>query len=139
MRLILGQDEIIAEYVGHGLKRKFTPPFVAMGWVREYGDQWRLVAGAVFNDFNGTNLEISIYGPGALTRQTIRQCFRYVFVQCSCSRLTARTERGNVVMRRLLPKLGFVFEGEMKHYYGPTKKQNALVFRLDRRHAERWL
>src|ERR1700730_7805270 len=117
MRLIIGQDEIISAFVGFGLKRRFTPPYVAMGWVKETDGNWRLVGGAVFNDFNGSNIEVSIFGSESVTRQSISQVFRYVFVQCKCLRLTARTERSNVHMQDILARLGFVIEGELKHYW----------------------
>jgi RimJ/RimL family protein N-acetyltransferase len=137
LRLILGQDEIIAEFVGFGLKRKFTPPYVAMGWIKENGQHWRLVGGAVFNDYNGANIEVSIFGSEGFTRQSLRQVYRYVFVQCKCLRLTARTERRNVHMQDILARLGFVVEGELKNYWGPTEGQSVIMYRLDLETAKR--
>lgn len=139
MRLITGQDEIVAQFVGAGLKKSFTPPYTAIGWVREQGDQWRLVGGAVFNDYNGANIEVSIYGPHAMNRQTLREALRYVFLQCKCQRLTARTERGNKRMIPLLNRLGFVYEGKQKYFFGSTKSHDALMFRMDPDSAERWI
>src|ERR1700730_12148387 len=121
MRLIIGQDEIISAFVGFGLKRKFTPPYVAMGWVKETDGHWRLVGGAVFNDFNGANIEVSIFGSEGFTRQSLRQVYRYVFVQCKCLRLTARTEQSNIHMQDILTRRGFVMEGELKNYFGPEE------------------
>lgn len=138
MRLIIGQDEIIATFVGQGLGLTFYPPLTTLGWVQELpGEKWRLSGGAVFNDYNGSNIEISIYG--RLTRQSLRESLGYVFVQLKCLRLTAKTRRGNARMRRLLPRLGFKWEGEMKNYFGPTKADSALVFRMDAKAAERWM
>lgn len=139
MKLITDQPDIIARFVATGLQRIFWPPYTALGWVKEVGDKWTLVGGAVFNDFNGYNIEVSVHWHGPLTRQPLAEALRYVFLQCKCGRLTAKTERGNTKMRRILPRLGFVCEGELKRFYGPRKAQNALIFRLDRITAERWI
>jgi hypothetical protein len=138
MRLVTGQEQIIAEFVGAGLKLKFNPPLVAMGWV-DVGPagNWRLVSGAVFNDYNGASIEISIFG--RMTRQTIRESYGYVFGQLGCGRLTARTKRSNLAMRRMLPRLGFVLEGELKRFFGSTSSHNALIYRLEAETAHRWL
>lgn len=139
MRLITDQPEIIARFVATGLQRTFWPPYTALGWVQENGDNWRLVGGVVFNDYNGHNIEASVHWDGPLTRRPIVEGLRYVFLQCKCGRLTARTERGNVRMRKILPRLGFVIEAELKRFYGPRKAQNALVFRMDTATAYRWI
>ncbi len=138
MRLITGQDEIIAKFVSEGIKRTIYPPYVAIGWVAiDKTGNWKLVSGAVFNDYTGASVEITIYG--RMTRQTIRESMAYVFVQLKCLRMTARTRRGNARMRRILPRMGFVLEGVLKHFYGPSKQENALIFRLDAEQAQRWL
>ncbi len=138
--LIANQPEIVATYVGAGLGLVFQQPFTAIGWVVELPNgQWRLVGGAVFNDYNGHNVEVSVYGPRALTRQSLRETLRYVFGQLKCLRLTAKTKRGNTTMRRLLPRLGFKWEGEMKQYFGPQKAENALVYRMTSEAAKKWM
>lgn len=143
MRLIADQPEIIAQFVATGLQRTFHPPYTALGWVMERGEKWTLVGGVVFNDYNGANIEASIYWSGPVTRQPITDTVRYVFEQCKCVRLTAKTERGNRKMRRILPRLGFQIEAELKDFFGPGSKRdrskNALVFRMERRQAEKWL
>lgn len=140
MLLIVDQPDIVAQFVATGLNRTFYPPFTAIGWVLDRAGQWRLVGGAVFNDYNGYNIEVSVYWHGApLTRQPLREALRYVFIQCNCGRLTAKTMRSNVRMRNALPRLGFQIEAELKHFFGPSKRQNALIFRMDRLTAERWI
>ena len=138
MRLIVDQPQIVATFVGAGLGLTFVPPYTALGWVmvRPNGE-WRLAAGAVFNDYNGSNVEISIYGPQALTRQSLKEALRYVFLQLRCVRLTAKTKRDNSRMRKLLPRLGFELEGTLKHYFGPL--QSARVYRLDAAAAQKWM
>lgn len=130
MRIVTGQDQIVAEFVSAGLGRKIHPPYTAIGWVRisEAGD-WQLVAGAVFNDYHVASIEISYYGK--VTRQTCRDIYDYVFNQLKCLRLTARTKHSNALVRQMLPQHGWVFEGTLKRFYGSAKSHNALIYRLD--------
>ena len=139
MRLITDQPEIIAQFVATGLQRTFNPPYTALGWVLEQGEKWRLVGGVVFNDYNGHNMEATIYWNGPMTRQPIVETLRYVFEQCKCGRLTAKTMRGNKRMRHILPRLGFLIDAELPRFFGPGKNENALVFRMERAQAEKWM
>lgn len=139
MRLITDQPEIVAQFVATGLQLTFNPPYTALGWVLEQGDRWRLVGGVVFNDYNGYNMEATIYWDGPMTRQPIAETLRYVFVQCKCGRLTAKTRRGNKRMRHILPRLGFQIDAELPRFFGSTKSQNALVFRMEQAQAEKWM
>lgn len=130
MQLVVGQDQIVAEFVATGLGRKIHPPYTAMGWVAVDGSgNWKLVSGAVFNDYHGASIEISYYGK--ITRQTCRDIYNYVFDQLKCLRLTARTKHSNATVRQMLPQHGWVFEGTLKRFYGSAKSHNALIYRLD--------
>ena len=139
MRLITDQPEIVARFVATGLKRTIWPPYTALGWVLEQGDNWRLVGGVVFNDFNGHNIEASVHWNGPITRQPIRDVMHYVFEQCKCGRLTVKTERQNARVRKILPRMGFQIEAELRRFYGPRKGQNALLFRMEPATAYRWI
>ena len=110
------------------------PPFSAIGWAE--GQQ--LCAAALFNDINGTNNELHICAE-RMTRQMIRDVFEYVFVRANCNRLTAKPYRKNKTVREIAERLGFVFEATLKNYYGSGKGNDAMVYRLDRATAERWL
>jgi len=138
VRLITDQDEIIANFVSQGVGRKIHPPYTAMGWVDiDPVGNWRLVSGAVFNDYTGSSIEISIYG--RMTRQTMREAFRYVFLQLGCLRLTARTRRNNTRIKKMLPRMGFVLEGSLKRFFGSAESHTALIYRLDADEAQRWI
>jgi len=94
---------------------------------------------AIFNGWNGSNIDITIVGPGCLTRGNIRAAYTYVFDQLRANRLTARSARNNKRMLRLLPRLGFTWESVAKRYYGPEKRNDAIVFALFRENAEKWM
>lgn len=138
MRLVTGQDEIIANFVSAAIQRKIHPPYTALGWVDiDPAGNWKLMAGAVFNDFSGASIELTFCG--RLTRQVIREIGNYVFGQLNCLRLTARTARNNKVVCQLLSQHGWQWEATLKHFYGSTKSHSAVMFRLDAEVAQRWM
>jgi hypothetical protein len=134
MQLVFGQDELVAQWVGANLGVTIHPPFTAIGGTR---DGMTLCAGAVFNQFNGSNIEITLFGPGCFNRGNVRAMYAYAFGQLQANRLSAKTHKRNKLVRRLLPRLGFVFEGTLKNYYGLGG--DALMFRLDPAVARKWM
>lgn len=136
MGLLLGHDESVAAWVTAQTGMQFRPPFVAFGVVV----CGRLCGAVIWNDYyHGGNIEITVVGRGCWQQQFIRKCFRYAFVDCKCSRITARTRRSNVIARRVLPRLGFAFEGTQKRYFGPERSDDGLVFVMLRENAGGWL
>lgn len=134
MRLVFGQDEDVSAFVAQGLGINISPPFVAIGVVDRSDNP---IGGIVFNQWNGANLEITIYGRGIIQRGIIAGTYWYAFEQCGASRLTAKTKRSNKLMRKLLPRLGYKYEGTMKNYY--KSGDDALIFRLDPEEAQKWM
>lgn len=135
MQIITGQDDFVANWISEKLNQPIIPPYIAIGFAR--GEE--LDAAAVFNDYNKTNVEITVYGPGCLTRETIGYLFDYAFRQLGVMRITARTRRGNADMRKLLPRLGFSYEGTAKRYFGKEKADDALLFALFPDAARKWM
>ena len=136
MRLVFGQDDLVARYVSDNLGVVISPPLTAIGATR---DGQTLCAGAVFTDWNGSNLDIHLYGDGAITRGCVRGIYHYAFVQCGANRLTAVTRRTNHKMKKHLPKLGFQFEGLSKRFFGPTKPEDGFRFALFPEDALKWM
>lgn len=137
MNFVFGQDEFIAKYVGDALGLVFSGPYVAIGFVDEAGT---LRGGAVFNNYNKSNIDLTIYCPGVTTRGLIRVVMHYVFVQLKCNRMTGRTRLDNKNTQKLLPRLGFKYEATQKQYYGPDKNDAAVMYMIDRETAvKRWL
>lgn len=141
MRVIYSSpSDLNAEAIGNWFaaqtKSPVHPPFAAIGWA----DDEKLIGAALFNDYNGSNIEIHICTTDKqMTRQMIRDVFDYVFVRSNCNRLTAKPHRKNKAVREIAERLGFVFEAALKNYYGPGRGNDAMVYRLDRSAAERWL
>lgn len=127
--IVYGQDADVAAWVGKRLDTVFSPPYTALGVTARDG---RLIGGMVFNDYNGSNIEVTAYGPGAIDRESIRAMFAYAFVQLGCLRLTARTRRSNHSMRELLTRLGFKHEGIQQGYWGRSKANDCFLYGLTR-------
>ncbi len=136
MRLVFGRDDEVAAWTSQHLGMAIHPPYTAIGVEDEEGTP---KGGVIFNDWNGSNLEITICGPGAMKRGIIRAVFHYAFIQAGANRLTAKTKRSNKLMCKMLPKFGFVFEAVLKRYYGVQRENDALVFRLDPATALKWM
>lgn len=134
MQLVYGQDNAVALWVARQLQLSIHPPYVAIGVVADDG---RELGGMVFNDWNGANMEVTVYGPRALNRMTLRAAFNYVFNEAKAIRLTARTKRNNKRMRKLLLRIGFEYEGTMKDYFG--RSDDAMLFRLTPQAAAKWM
>lgn len=136
MTPLIGHDQTVGEWVGKKLNKQIVQPYTAIGWIDADGT---LKGGAVFNNWNGSNIEITIYGPGAFRRGSIVAAINYVFRQLNAHRLTATTERANKTMRRMLPRMGFKFESVQPKFYGPLRRNDGIVFRMLRADTRKWL
>jgi len=82
----------------------------------------------VFNDMANGNVEMSAIGKGCWSPPVIRWLARLVFRDLRCCRVTARTRASNARAVRSLEKMGFVREGEARHWY--RDGDSALLFGL---------
>ncbi len=133
--IVYGRDAEIAEWMGERLETVFSPPYTALGVLDGEG---RVIGGILFNDYNGQNIEVTAYGPGAMTRESVGTMFKYAFVQLGCWRLTARTRRGNLTMRDLLRRLGFKHEGIQQGYWGRSKANDCFLYGMTRTNCK-WI
>jgi RimJ/RimL family protein N-acetyltransferase len=137
VKLLFGQDEYVAQAMGGALGVVFNGPYTAIGFVDDVGN---LRGGALFNNYNGSNVEVSVYAPGLAARGLIRACMHYVFVQLGCNRMTARTRKDNRTAQKMLPRMGFKYEATLQLYYGPQKNDAAVLYWISRDDAlKRWL
>jgi RimJ/RimL family protein N-acetyltransferase len=123
--LIVVDGDEIGAYVGSRLGITFAPPFKALGFLT---DDKRPLSAFVFNDFNHSNMEVTIVAePGGITRQVMKYVANYVFNTSNCRRLTVRTKKRNKRVLQLAPRYGFKFECIAKHYFADD---DAVVFRM---------
>jgi RimJ/RimL family protein N-acetyltransferase len=137
VRLVLGQDEEVGAFAAAKLGIPILPPYTSMGIVDDLTGE--LAGAIIYNRYNGADIEISFYGPGTMHRRFIRAAFAYPFEQLNVLRLTARTKRSNKAMCKLLPRLGFVFEATLKNHFGPTRGDDAILYRMSRAEAAKWI
>lgn len=137
MTLIFGTHETrdglrIAAWFGRAVGKPQSAPYATLGCLE--GDD--LCNALLFNDYNGANIELHM--AGKIKRSLIREGMRYAFLQLGVQRITAKPYHSNEKLLAILPRLGFVQEGiVMQRYYGPN--DDAIVFRLDRPAAEKWM
>lgn len=104
-------DERVARFVSERVGSAFCPPFTAMGIERD----GEIVAGVIFNQFEGANVHVTIAGTG-WTRDFIEAVGQYVFGQLGCLRMTITTRQSAVVS--YAERLGAEVEGRMRDHFG---------------------
>ena len=137
MRRGLGRDAEVGQFASERLGVPIIPPFTSMGIIDDISNE--LCGAIVYNGYNGANIEISFYGPRCMQRRFIKAAFAYPFEQLGVIRLTGRTKRSNKTMCKLFPRLGFIYEATLKNYFGPTRGDDAVVYRMSRAEASKWL
>lgn len=123
----------IAEWFGRFVGKPTFAPYSAIGCLK----QGELCNAALFVDYNGSNIELHM--AGTITRALLRDGLRYAFLGLNVQRVTAKPYRSNVTLREIVLRLGFEPEGVMHRYYGPSSDDDAIVYRLDRPAAEKWM
>ena len=84
----------------------------AIGWERG----GRIVAGVLFEGFNGQNIWMHVAGePGGhwMSRQFVGACFRYPFVALGARRASVHVAASNLASLRLVLSLGFTEEARL--------------------------
>ena len=137
MHWIPGHDQAVAEWAAARTGFNFYAMHTAFGIVGRSGV---IEGAAIFSDYYpGGNIELTYVGSGTLTRAIVRKIGQYAYETLGVSRITAKTQRRNATVCKLLPRAGFEFECIQKRYFGPTKDDDAVVYSLSSKKAERWL
>ena len=101
---------------------------VGIGWSRRN----ELVAGVVFSDFNGVNVNMHVASDGTrrwMTREYLWTCFDYPFNQAKVKRITGLVGEGNRVSQRFNEHLGFTLEATLE---GAHPTGSLLIYRMTR-------
>lgn len=113
-RFVIVADERVARFVGERVGCVIYPPFTTLGIERDGA----VIAGAVFNCYDGPNVHITVAGKG-WSRTFLELVGQYVFDQLGCCRCTFITEQDCVA--RLAERLGGKAEGVMRDCFGPGR------------------
>lgn len=106
---------------------KFSHPMVGMV-IRDDAGRGRGVV--IFNNWNGTNIDMTGVGMGCWTPSVIRSLARYVFHQLGAARVTSHTRQSNGKAIRALRAMGFKPEGRAEDWFG---NEHAVVYGLTAR------
>lgn len=107
-------DDRVARFVSTQMGIGFSPPYQSMGIEKD----GKIIAGVIFNVFEGADLHVTIAGHG-WTRSFMKAVGSYVFQQLGCLRMTTQTERPEIV--RLAERLGGQVEGCLRNHFGPGR------------------
>lgn len=105
--VVFGADKEVAQWVGRSI-----PGFIASEGARALGvvKDGRLLAGAVFERWNGVHVEASIAArPHSrwADRRTLFALFYYPFVTLGCEAISVTVPASNLASLNLATKLGF--------------------------------
>ena len=109
--IITGQDERVADFVAKGIGCSGYSNYSTIGLEKD----GKLIAGVVYNEFNGQNITASIYGIGKtwLNREFLWFMFEYPFNQLKVGRITVIIESSNAESIAFVEKLGFIQEATL--------------------------
>src|ERR1700689_4708079 len=101
--LVIGEDSIVAQWAFSTFNFYPTPFNRALGIVNND----RIVVGAILlQNYNGTNIELSYYGPRTLSVGIARAIARLVMGEFNVSRVTVVTSKRNRRLMQSLSKFG---------------------------------
>ncbi|URQ76166.1 MAG: GNAT family N-acetyltransferase [Candidatus Ochrobactrum gambitense] len=104
-------DQRVSRFVSDVVGKGFVPPFTCMG-IEKNGE---IIAGVIFNVFEGNDVHFSAAGKG-WTKGFLAEVGDYVFRQLKCERMTALTEQEKVM--KLALRLGGQVEGKLRNHFG---------------------
>lgn len=107
-------DDRVSQFVASALGKTLVPPYTMAGLEKD----GEIIAGVIFNNYEGPDIQVSIAGHG-WTRGFLADVGHYVFNQLKCERITAITEKVEVV--RIAERLGGRVEGLMRNHFGPDR------------------
>lgn len=134
-QLIYGQENVIGPWVAARTGGTWTPGRGTAIGVEHDGE---LVAGVLYEDYNGANLQMHIAAePGChwATRGNLRAFFSYPFDQLKCKRITGVVADSNLQSENMCDFLGMKLEAVMQDAH-PLGNLN--VYRMTRAEC-RWL
>lgn len=113
--LLVGNDSEVADWAFSTYSLYPTRVDRGLGIVNE---EMCVVGAILLQNFNGTNVELSYYGPNTLSVGIVRAIARIIIGEFNASRLTVVTSKKNKRLLRSIQRFGFKFEGIQRCYYG---------------------
>lgn len=114
MKLVVGDDVRVGAWLSNLVGATIVPPFTALGWEQ----RGTLTGAAVFNCWTGPDIEMTIAGRAAVTREAMRTIADYVFRQLGVARVSIRTRAGRKDVIDQAIRIGFSPEGYHPKLFG---------------------
>lgn len=111
-RIVIGQPVVVWVAQRVGDRDNFG---TAVGFGIE--DNGELIAGVVFNEYNGVNYNMHVASDGSkrwLSKKLLWMVFDYAFNQAKVKRITGLVGEGNIQARRFDEHVGFRLEATLK-------------------------
>jgi len=124
MNIVQGHDARVIEWASQLMDGEIGNPQVAHGVIDKDGS---LIGALIYGEYDGHNVEMSFTGTRGFTPSVLKFIFEYPFNELKCGRMWARIRKSNKKMKKLLPRVGFKFEGVERKYY---KDEDALRFSM---------
>lgn len=112
--LLLGHDNAVAAWAFQAYQFKPTPIDAAIGIMEPDGT---LAGAALFQRFNGHDVELSYYGSRTLTPGIVRSIAKTA-LDMNVQRITVTTAKSNRKFVKSILRLGFIHECAKHRYYG---------------------
>lgn len=125
--LLLCSDDAVAAWAWRTYRLHPMHTNRAIGVIEEDGT---LVGAAIFQNWNGTNADLSYYGEDTLTNGIVHCIARIAYGDMHLTRLTAMTSKKNKKLIGWLMRLGFKVEGVQKRFYGAEDTGKNAAIRL---------
>jgi RimJ/RimL family protein N-acetyltransferase len=127
LALLINEDSIVASWAYQKFDVFPIPVHKAFGVLDT--EKHELVGAALFQNYIGTNVDLSYYGPKTITLGIIRNLAKAA-LDMGISRGTVITSKRNRRFIKGLLKIGFKFEGAMRFFYGheDNNKNTAVRF-----------
>lgn len=112
MHIVYDEKQVVGAWVCERTGGVWSPAdSEAIGLVRD----GLLVAGVLFDHFNGRSIAMHVAGHGMrwCTRAFLRACFGYAFVQLGVHKVLGLVDEANVRAQRLDEHLGFHLEARI--------------------------
>ena len=134
MNIITVQDPRLVRWVNDQLQVNFNPEEVTTIASVE-GDQLLCVVVYSRHTTYGCEMTIASTSPKWCTRKFLKEAFAYPFVQCGYQRVTFVTTPDNPKTVSLNERLGAVYEGRLRRWFGD---RDGLVYGMLKEEC-RWL
>lgn len=135
MPIIFKQHQGFIDFSNEVLSEKFELENVIT--IVQMSDAGDIQFVAIFDNFTEHDVEMNIASKGNLsaTRLFLKACYQYAFETCGKNRVTAKIKSDNSKSIQICLRLGFVYEGSLRNWFGEF---DAYVFGMLRKECK-WL